>query len=61
MKDGWVPLGKTGRQARVIQIPLTSGELEILITNLSEAEMEYEAFGELYPSKNIIRVKSISP
>jgi len=48
VKDGWVPLGKTGRQVRVIQIPLTSGELEILITNLGETEMEYGAFGELY-------------
>ena len=57
MKDGWVPLGKTGRHVRVIQIPLTSEGIEILITNLSEAEMEYEAFGELYHKRWGIETK----
>jgi len=57
VKDGWVPLGKTGRQVRVIQIPLAGGELEILITNLSEAEMEYGAFGELYHKRWGIETK----
>ena len=57
VKDGWVPLGKTGRQVRVIQIPLTSGELEILITNMGETEMEYEAFGELYHKRWGIETK----
>jgi hypothetical protein len=41
-------LGKAGLHVRVIQIPLATGEREILITNLSKARMEYEAFGELY-------------
>ena len=47
-KDSVVPLGKTGLQTRVVQIPLVTGETEIPITNLPEAETEYDAFGELY-------------
>jgi len=48
MQDGWVLLGKTGWHVRVMQIPLTGGEREILITNLGEAPMAYQAFGEWY-------------
>ena len=56
-KDCRVPLGKTGLQARVVQIPLTTGETEILITNLPETEIEYEAFGELYNKRWGIETK----
>ncbi len=47
-KDQWVSLGKHGLPVRVIQLTLQPGERELLITNLNEREMEYEAFGELY-------------
>jgi len=47
-QDCWMALGKTGMEVRVVQIPLKSGEMEILATNLHEAEIEYEAFKELY-------------
>jgi hypothetical protein len=57
VKDGRVPLGKTGRQVRVIRLPLVTGEPEILITNLSEARTEYEAFGELYRKRWGIETK----
>jgi hypothetical protein len=57
VKDGRVTLGKTGLEIRVVQIPLTSGETEILITNLDEAQMEYEAFGELYHKRWGIETK----
>jgi len=50
-KDGWVTMGKAGLKVRVIQLLLATGELEILITNLSKAEMEYSAFGELYQKR----------
>jgi hypothetical protein len=55
--DRWVALGKTGRQVRVVRIPLITGELETLITNLSEKELEYEAFGELYHKRWGIETK----
>ena len=45
MQDGWVLLGKTGRHVWVMQIPLTGGECEILITNLGEAEWRTEHLG----------------
>jgi hypothetical protein len=57
LDDGLVPLGKTGLEVRVVQIPLVTGELEILITNLPEAEIEYEAFGELYNKRWGIETK----
>jgi IS4 transposase len=50
-------LGKTGLQARTVRIPLTSGEDELLITNLTKAEMEYGAFGELYHKRWGIETK----
>jgi hypothetical protein len=56
-KEGWVTLGKTGLHVRVIRVPLTTGELELLITNLTESEMEYEAFGELYHKRWGIETK----
>ena len=57
-KREWrIALGKTGLRVRVITIPLTTGEQEILITNLTEAEMEYEAFGELYHQRWGIETK----
>ena len=46
--DGWIMVGKSELKVRAILVPLSTGELEILITNLTESEMEYEAFGELY-------------
>jgi len=46
--DGWVTLGKSGIRTRVLHITLSTGEIEILITNISEEEIEYEAFSELY-------------
>jgi hypothetical protein len=55
--DRRVALGKSGRQVRAITIDLTSGEREILITNLSEAEMEYGAFKELYHKRWGIETK----
>jgi hypothetical protein len=55
--DSWVALGKTGRQVRAIVIDLPGGEREILITNLSEDEMEYRAFAEMYPNRWGIRRK----
>jgi hypothetical protein len=57
VKDGRVPPGKTGLQVRVTQLPLVTGEIETLITNLSEARMEYEAFGELYRKRWGIETK----
>jgi hypothetical protein len=48
VQDAWVPLWKTGMEVRMLQIPLCTGEMEILITNIAETEIEYEAFGELY-------------
>jgi len=47
VKDIWLPLGDTSRRVRVLRITLDSGEIETLVINLSEAEMEYEAFCEL--------------
>ena len=47
-EEGWVSLGKTGRQVRLIRLELSSGEQELLVTNLTEKQMEYAAFGELY-------------
>jgi hypothetical protein len=41
-------LGKRGLQVRALHIPLKSGELETLATNLGEGELGYEAFAELY-------------
>jgi hypothetical protein len=56
-EEGWAPLGKTGRQVRVIRLTLSSGEQEILLTNLTEKEMEYAAFGELYHKRWGIETK----
>ena len=56
-KDCWVSLLKTGQPARLIQLILATGEAEILITNLPEAEMEYGAFGELYNKRWGIEAK----
>ena len=56
-KEGWAALGKTGLQVRMLHIPLSSGELEILITNITEAEIEYEAFKELYHKRWGIETK----
>lgn len=33
---------------RVIKVPLSTGEIETLLTNLPEAEFPYEAFADLY-------------
>jgi hypothetical protein len=57
VKDGSVPLGKTGLQVRVVQILLTTGEQEILITNLAESQVEYDAFEELYNKRWGIETK----
>jgi hypothetical protein len=57
MQDGWVTLGKSGMQVRMLQIPLKTGEMEILITNIGEAEVAYEAFGELYSKRWGIEAK----
>jgi IS4 transposase len=56
-KEGRVMLGKTGLRVRAVRIPLTSGEDELLITNLTKAEMEYGAFGELYHKRWGIETK----
>jgi len=56
-KDGWITLTKIGRRVRVIQLVLATGEPEMLITNLSEAQMEYEVFGELYHKRWGIETK----
>ena len=56
-KEGWVPLGKTGIRVRLIEILLSSGELEMLITNIPETEIGYEAFGELYHKRWGIETK----
>jgi hypothetical protein len=53
--DQWIALGKTGLQVRVIRVPLSSGEQELLITNLSD--IEYDAFGELYHKRWGIETK----
>jgi hypothetical protein len=55
--DGWVPLGKTGRHVRVVRLSLSSGEQEILLTNLTEKQMEHAAFGELYHKRWGIETK----
>jgi len=49
-KDCVVTLGEGENkfQVRVLHILLSSGEEEILITNLTEEEMEYEVFKKLY-------------
>jgi hypothetical protein len=60
MKEGngfRIPLGKTGLQVRVIKILLSTGETEVLVTNLSETEIEREAFGELYHKRWGIETK----
>lgn len=57
IQDGWVFLGKTGMQVRVIQLPLKTGETEILITNIPETELEYEAIGEVYHKRWGIETK----
>ena len=46
--DRWVSLGKSGQAVRAIAVELSSGEREILITNLTENEVEHAAFKELY-------------
>jgi hypothetical protein len=56
-KDGWVTVGKAGHRVRVIQIPLSTGEMETLITNLAKTEIEYGAFGELYHKRWGIETK----
>jgi hypothetical protein len=56
-KDGRVLLGKTGLQVRVVRIALTTGEEEMLITNLPKAQVEYDAFGELYHKRWGIETK----
>jgi hypothetical protein len=48
---------KTGLQVRVIKILLSTGEIEVLVTNLSETEIELEAFGELYHKRWGIETK----
>jgi hypothetical protein len=55
--EGWVALGKTGQQVRAVIVPLSTGEQEILITNLTEKELEYDAFGELYHKRWGIETK----
>jgi hypothetical protein len=55
--DRWVVLGKTGCSVRVIAIDLAGGEKEILITNIPELEIEYEAFKELYHKRWGIETK----
>jgi hypothetical protein len=42
---------------RLLHIPLSTGELEILITNISETEIEYDAFKELYHKRWGIETK----
>ena len=54
-REGWAALGKTGLKVRAVRIPLEGGGQGILITNL--AEMEYEAFGELYHKRWGIETK----
>lgn len=56
-KDFRINLGKTGLQIRVIKVPLSTGEIEILLTNLPETEIEYEVFGELYHKRWGIETK----
>jgi hypothetical protein len=56
-KDGWVRVGKAGHRVRVIQIPLSTGEMETLITDLPKTEIEYGAFGELYHKRWGIETK----
>jgi hypothetical protein len=58
-KEDRVTLGKTGLQTRTVRLPLTSGEDELLVTNLTKtkAEMEYGAFGELYHKRWGIETK----
>jgi IS4 transposase len=56
-KDGWVRVGKAGHRVRVIQIPLSTGETETLITNLAKTEIEYGALGELYHKRWGIETK----
>jgi hypothetical protein len=55
--EGWVALGKTGQRVRVLLIPLSTGEQEVLITNIAEKELEYDAFGELYHKRWGIETK----
>jgi hypothetical protein len=57
VKDGLVRLGKTGLEVRAVRIVLTTGEEEILITSLPEAQIEYEAFLELYHKRWGIETK----
>ena len=56
-RDGWIPLGKSERRVHCIKVELSSGEKETLITNLSESEVEGEAFGELYHKRWKIETK----
>jgi len=56
-KEGRAALGKTGMKVRIMHIPLSSGEVEILITNITEAELEHEAFKELYHKRWGIETK----
>ena len=46
--DRWVSLGESGQAVRAIVVELSSGEREVLITNLTENEVEHAAFKELY-------------
>jgi hypothetical protein len=55
--EGWLRLGKTGCLVRVILLTLSSGEQEILLTNLTEKQMEYAAFGEIYHKRWGIETK----
>jgi hypothetical protein len=56
-KEDWVTLGKSGWRVRAVRIPLGNGEEELLITNLAEGDMGYEAFGELYHKRWGIETK----
>ena len=56
-RDGWIPLGKSGRRVCCITVELSSGEQETPITNLSESEEEWESFGELYHKRWKVETK----
>jgi hypothetical protein len=56
-RDGWALLGKERQRVRVIRLCLPTGEDELLITNLTEKEMEYGAFQELYHKRWGIETK----
>jgi hypothetical protein len=57
--DGWHSLDyeENCHRVRVMKIALNTGEIETLVTNLTEDEFPYEQAGELYFSRWSIEVK----